>query len=51
MEALWMSIAGTGSSGAGAQVQAYDPSLNGASYVLKLINRVDGDWDFKKLHL
>jgi hypothetical protein len=51
VEGLWMSMAGTRSDGAGAQVQAYDASLNGASYVLKLINRVDGDWAFRKLHL
>jgi hypothetical protein len=51
VEVLWMSMAGNRSDGAGAQVQAYDASLNGVSYVLKLINQVDGDWAFRKLHL
>ena len=51
VEALWLSMAGTRSDGAGAQVNVYDARLNGASYVMKFINRVDGDWAFRKLHL
>src|ERR1035437_8553923 len=51
VEALWMSMAGTRIDDAGAQVKPYDPNLNGASYVLKFINQVDGDWAMRKMHL
>jgi hypothetical protein len=51
VEELWMSMAGERSDGAGAQVKPYDGSRNGASYVMKLINQVEGDWKFRKLHL
>ena len=51
VECLWMDMAGTRSDNAGAQVEAYDATRGGASYVLKLINQVDGDWAFRKLHL
>lgn len=48
---LWMGMAGNRSDDGGAKVEPYDPNLNGVSYVLKLINQADGDWDFRKLHL
>lgn len=51
VEALWMSMAGNRSDHAGAMVVPYNPQLNGASYVLKMINQPEGDWDFRKLHL
>jgi len=51
VEWLWMNMAGNRSDNAGAQVQPYDSNQNGVSYVLKFINRVDGDWKFRKLHL
>ena|SRR3989442_3656454 len=51
VEGLWMSMAGNRSDYAGAQVQAYDPTRNGAEYVLKFINKVEGDWTFRKLQL
>ncbi len=51
VEALWMSMAGSRSDGAGAQVKAYDANLNGESYVLKQMNQAHGDWDHRKLHL
>jgi hypothetical protein len=51
IENLWMSMAGNRDDGAGAQVHAYDANKNGVSYALKLINQVDGEWDFGKLHL
>jgi hypothetical protein len=51
VEAIWKSMAGNRSDNAGAKVEVYDPDLNGESYVLKFINRVDGDWAFRKLHL
>jgi hypothetical protein len=51
VESLWMGMAGNRSDNAGAVVRPYDPNLNGASYVMKLINGVDGDWAFRNLHL
>ena len=51
VETLWMSMAGKRSDKAGAQVKIYDPNQNGVSYVLKFINRPDGDWDHKNLDL
>ena len=51
VEGLWMSMAGHRSDNAGAKVEAYDPARNGAEYVLKFINKVDGEWTFRKLHL
>jgi hypothetical protein len=35
----------------GAKVETYDPNRNAVSYVLKLINKFEGDWHFRKLHL
>jgi hypothetical protein len=51
IEQRWMSMAGKRYDGAGAKVEPYDPNRNGASYVLKFINREHGDWAFRKLHL
>jgi len=51
VEWLWMGMAGNRSDDAGAQVEPYDANRNGASYVLKYINQVDGNWTFRKLHL
>jgi len=51
VEALWMSMAGKRGDDAGAQVKPYDPNLKGASYVVKFINQVDGDWAMRKMHL
>lgn len=51
VQELWTSMAGRRSDNAGAQVEVFDPEQNGVSYVLKLINQVDGDWDFRNLHL
>jgi hypothetical protein len=51
VEELWMSMAGSRSDGAGAQVRAFDSDQGGISYVFKLVNQIDGDWSFKKLHL
>jgi hypothetical protein len=46
--ALWMSMAGHRSDGAGAEVELYDPSQNGVSYALKLINQPSGDWTLSR---
>jgi hypothetical protein len=51
VEGLWMSMAGTRADLGSAHVLPYDADLDGVSYVLKSINRADGDWAFKKLHL
>jgi hypothetical protein len=51
IEAVWMSMAGNRSDCAGAKVEPYDPTKNGAAYVLKFVNQADGDWTFRKLHL
>lgn len=51
IETIWMSMAGHRANGAGALVKPYDANLNGASYVMKLINQPEGDWAFRKLHL
>ena len=51
LEKFWMDMAGKRSDNAGAKVERYDPALNGASYVMKLINETEGDWDFRNLHL
>jgi hypothetical protein len=48
---LWQSMAGNRSDDAGALVEPYDPARGGAQYLLKFINKVDGDWSFRKLHL
>ena len=44
-------MAGNRKDMAGAKVDLYDGTLGGASYSMKAINQVDGDWDFRKLHL
>jgi hypothetical protein len=51
VEWLWMSMAGKRSDDAGAKVEPYDPARNGAEYLMKFINKVDGDWAFRKLQL
>jgi Ssp1 endopeptidase immunity protein Rap1a len=51
VEWLWMSMAGNRSYDAGAKVEPYDPARNGAEYLMKFINKVDGDWAFRKLQL
>jgi hypothetical protein len=51
VEQLWKSVAGGWSDDTGALVLLFDPALRGVSYVLKLINQLDGDWDFRNLHL
>jgi hypothetical protein len=51
IESLWMSMAGSRADGAGAQVEEYNDSENGARYVLKCINQPDGNWAFRNLEL
>lgn len=51
VEELWMSMAGNRDDGAGAQVNHFDANQNGVSYAFKLVNQVDGNWSFRKLHL
>ena len=51
VEYLWQGMAGNRSDKAGAHIEPYDASQNGASYVLKFINQVDGDWTFGRLYL
>jgi hypothetical protein len=51
VEELWMSMAGNRADGAGAQVKPYDPTGNAALYVLKSMNKVEGDWKFGKFEL
>lgn len=51
VEALWMSMAGNRSDGAGALVKVYDSALPGVEYVLKLITQPEGDWKFRNLEL
>ena len=48
---LWQSMAGNRSDDAGAKVEAYDPTRNGAEYVLKFIHKQDGGWAVRKLEL
>src|SRR5262249_1256431 len=48
---LWQSMAGNPSDGAGAKGEPYDSALNRATYMLKLINTVNGDWKFRNLDL
>ena len=48
---LWKSMAGNRSDDAGALVEEYNASENGASYVLKCINQPDGNWAFRNLEL
>lgn len=47
----WMEMAGRRSDHAGAKVEPYDSAQNGVQYVLKFINKVDGDWKFGRLEL
>jgi hypothetical protein len=51
VELLWMSMAGKRADHAGAQVQPYNRNSSGASYVMKLTNQPDGNWESRKLHL
>lgn len=46
---LWKEVAGSWDDG--ADVQPYDPKLNGVEYVLKKINQPDGEWTARNLHL
>jgi hypothetical protein len=46
VQSLWMSMAGSRTDHAGAQVVPYKPDLPGVSYVLKSMNQPDGDWTF-----
>jgi len=48
---LWMSMAGKRGDNAGAKVEPYNPARTGAEYVLKGMNKVDGDWKVRKLEL
>jgi hypothetical protein len=48
---LWKDMAGNRSDDAGALVEEYNASENGARYVLKCINQPDGNWAFRKLEL
>ena len=58
-ESEWMSMAGVRASNTasderqkpGAKVDAYDPNRNAVSYVLKMINSPEGDWQFGRLDL
>src|SRR5262249_55369625 len=50
LEEIWKSMAGNRSDDAGALVKPYDPSRNGAEYVLKSAPK-EGDWTFRNLHL
>jgi hypothetical protein len=51
IQSLWKSMAGNRSDDAGALVEAYNSSENGAGYVLKCINQPDGNWAFRNLEL
>ena len=51
VEELWMSMAGSQRGGAGALVETYDPTMNGIEYVLKFLNKADGNWAFRNLAL
>jgi hypothetical protein len=44
-------MAGNRSDDAGAVVEQYDPSRNGAEYALKFAPKEDGDWSFRNLEL
>ena len=44
-------MAGNQSGGTGALVEPYDPVQNGAEYILKFLNKADGDWTFRNLNL
>ncbi len=46
---LWKDVAGSYDDG--ADVQPFDAKLNGVEYVLKKINKPDGDWTARNLHL
>jgi hypothetical protein len=47
----WMAMAGNRSDGSGAEVKPYDPERNGVEYVLKFINKTEGEWDLRNLDL
>ena len=51
VEMLWMGMAGNRSDHAGAKVEPYASTRRGANYVLKFINKPEGDWAFRNLHL
>jgi hypothetical protein len=51
IEFFWKSMAGNRSDDAGAQVEEYNSSENGARYILKNINQPDGNWAFRNLEL
>jgi hypothetical protein len=51
VELLWKEIAGNRKDGTGALARPYDQNLEGASYALKFINQLDGDWAPRKLEL
>jgi hypothetical protein len=51
VESLWMSLAGSGNDDAGARVEAYSPNLRGVEYALKFVNKPEGNWSFRNLHL
>jgi hypothetical protein len=48
---LWQSMGGNRSDDAGAKVEGYDSSGNGAEYVLKYAPEKNGEWSFRKLEL
>ncbi len=49
VEWLWRDVAGHRDDG--ADVQPYDASLNAVPYVLKMMDKLHGDWIFRNLHL
>jgi hypothetical protein len=49
IEMLWSGVAG--GRGDGAEVEPFDPSRSGLSYVLKMMNQHHGDWRAEKLYL
>ena len=51
VEWLWKEMAGNRSDNGSAKVELFDPDQNGISYVLKFVNQVDGNWDYRKLDL
>lgn len=48
---LWQHFGGHGVDGDSADVRLYDVSRSGVEYVLKMINRWEGGWDFHNLDL
>lgn len=49
VEWLWKEAAGSWDDG--ADIQPYNPNLNGVAYVLKMMDKPYGDWTARKLHL